>query len=131
MSGENSSNAAQSVIPFPSGGDPLDSAGTTIMGLLQQAAGVSEENNRRVREVAHKLSLQLRTAEEQIRDLETDVRYYRERAERAEQWLRQIALEIEKKFLASATDAGLSQAQPRQAASSPLDYAPRKNLRHA
>ncbi|MGD0023041.1 MAG: hypothetical protein ABSC37_00240 [Xanthobacteraceae bacterium] len=128
MIADPASNTSETVIQFPNGGDPLDSAGKAILGLLQQAAGVAEENNRRALDIAHKLALQLRSAEEQIRELGADVRYYKERVDRAEKWLRQIALEIEQKFLASA-DNRSDQAPTRQA--SPQNYAPRKSQRRA
>jgi hypothetical protein len=50
--------------------------------------------------VAHKLSLELRTAEDRIKDLEADVQFYQVRADRAEKWLHQISVEIEQRFLA-------------------------------
>jgi len=96
--------------------------------LLQQAVGVSEESNRRTREVAQKLAQQLRSADEQVKELEADVRYYKDRAQRAEQWLLHIATEIEKRFLAS-TDDRAGHAIGVQANSSPLAYAPRNQRR--
>ena len=54
--------------------------------FVHQAAGTAEENSRQPRR-RQKLSLQLQSAEDRIKDLEADVRYFQERAERAEQWL--------------------------------------------
>src|SRR3984957_1474685 len=79
-------------------GDPLDSAGQTILGLLHRAAGMAEENSQHALGLAHKLSLQLRDAEDRIKDLEADVRHDQDRADRAEKWLHQIAVEIEPRF---------------------------------
>ena len=76
----------------------LDAAGQNILSLLHQAAGMAEENSRHAVDVAQKLSLQLQSAEDRIKDLEADVRYFQERAERAEQWLSQISSEIEQRF---------------------------------
>jgi hypothetical protein len=49
-------------------------------------------------DVAHKLSLQLRAAEEKIKELEADIRHYHDRAQRAEKWLARIYKDIEEKF---------------------------------
>jgi hypothetical protein len=74
----------------------------SILILLQRAARIAEENKQRALSVAHELSLQLRSAEGRIKDLEADVRHYRDRADRAEKWLYQIAQEIEQRFFAPA-----------------------------
>ena len=84
--------------PVPNGDDPLDSAGHSILGLLQRAAGMAEENSQHALGIAHKLSLQLRAAEDRIKDLEADVQHYRDRADRAEKWLHHISAEIEQQF---------------------------------
>lgn len=80
-------------------GDSLDKTGQTILGLLQQAAGAAKDNCQHALGVAHKLSLQLRAAEERIKELESDVRHYKDRADHAEQWLLRISEEIEHRFL--------------------------------
>jgi hypothetical protein len=98
---------SETVVPFvpaprervSNDGDPLDNAGQTIMGLLQQAAGVAKEEHQYALDAAHKLLLRLRAAEDQIKALEAGVRHYRDRAARAEQWLLRISKEIEQRFL--------------------------------
>jgi hypothetical protein len=80
-------------------GDELDSAGRNILSLLHKAAGVAEANSQHALDLAQKLSHELRTAEDRIAQLETDVRYYQERTDRAEQWLHKIFTEIEERFL--------------------------------
>ena len=83
------------VIPFartsksspPEYADQLDQAGQTLLQLVQKAAGVAEENSRHALEMAQRLSHQLRASEDRIAKLETEVAAYRDRAERAEQWL--------------------------------------------
>jgi hypothetical protein len=90
--------------------DPLDQAGHTVMGMLQQAAAVATENCQQALDVAHKLSLQLLAAEDRIKTLEAEVRYYQDRAGRAEQWLLRISREIESKFL--ETEVGRPQQIP-------------------
>ena len=50
--------------------EPIDQAGHAVIGLLKEAADISEENIERAMTVAHRLSLELRTAEDRIRELE-------------------------------------------------------------
>ncbi len=49
-------------------------------------------------DIAHKLSLKLREAEDRIAQLEGDIRHYQERAARAEKWMHRIHSEIEDRF---------------------------------
>lgn len=91
-----------SIVPFPNGGDPLDSTGETVLGLVRRAADVAEDNNQHALGIAHKLALQVRAAEDRIKELEADIRHHKGRADRAEKWLHKISLEIEQKFFASA-----------------------------
>ena len=103
---------SESVIQFapaakgaaPNKGDELDSAGRSILGLLHKAAGVAEANSHHALELAQKLSQELRAAEDRIAQLETDVRYYQERTDRAEQWLHMIFTEIEERFFRQQQD---------------------------
>ena len=96
------------VIPFtpaaktgspPDSADQLDKAGQTILRLLQKAAGVAEANSQQALEMAQKLSHQLRAAEDRIAELEAEVGIYRNKADRAEQWLHKVYTEIEDRFL--------------------------------
>ena len=80
-------------------GGQLDSAGQAILKLLHKAAGAAEANNRRALETAQKLSSQLRAAEDRIAELETEVHHYREKSERAEEWLLKISVEIEDRLI--------------------------------
>lgn len=114
-------NRPETVVPFPNGADPLDRAGQATCDLVQRAASVAEEQAQLALAAAHKLSVQLRTAEDQIADLKTELRHHRDRADRAEKWLHRIALEIENNFFA--------ERRPRQAPSdqsAPTDYAPKR-----
>jgi molecular chaperone GrpE (heat shock protein) len=79
--------------------DQLDKAGQTILSLLQKAAGVAEENSRHALDMAQKLSHQLRAAEDRVAELEAEVELYRDRADRAEQWLHKVYTEIEERFI--------------------------------
>ena len=99
----------ESVIPFAPNtkivpANDLDKAGQTILQLLNKAADVAEDNSRHALEVAQKLSHQLRTAEDRIAELEAEAETYRERAERAEQWLHKVYVEIENRFLRQSED---------------------------
>ena len=76
-------------------GDAVDRSGQAIVSLLQQAAETANSNCNRARDLAHKLSMQLRAAEERIRELELEMRHHQERAE---QWLVRIHNDIEQKF---------------------------------
>jgi hypothetical protein len=114
----------EGVIPFApapktralDNGDPLDQTGQTVIGRLQQAAVVANENCQHALGVAHKFSLQLREAEDRIKALEAEVRHYKDRAGRAEQWLLRISQEIEHRFF--ETELGRrGQAPARQNAS--------------
>jgi hypothetical protein len=120
---ESRADTSDTVIPFPNDDDPLDRTGQTILGLLQRAAGIAEKNSQHAMGIAHKLSLELRAAEDHIKKVETELRYYKDRSDRAEEWLRQISLQIEKRFPASG-DGHANQEPARQ--SGPDDYAPRK-----
>jgi hypothetical protein len=79
--------------------DSVDNAGNTILELLRDATRLFDEKNRHALDVANKLSTQLRSAESRIKELESDVRFYHDRAVRAEQWLSAIAGEIHRNFL--------------------------------
>jgi hypothetical protein len=99
---------AEAVVPFapklnskPEPGDQLDRVGQAILGAIRRSAGAAEANYQHAVEVTHKVSAQLRTAEERIRQLEATVRHHEDRADRAEKWLYQISMEIEQKFFGS------------------------------
>jgi hypothetical protein len=106
--GDSSSYQTDSVVRFaprtglsaaPDDADQLDKAGQTILSLLQKAAGAAEENSRQALDVAQKLSHQLRAAESRIAELEAEAELYRDRADRAEQWLHKVYTEIEERFI--------------------------------
>jgi TolA-binding protein len=80
--------------------EPIDQAGHAVIALLQKAADIAEENIERAMTVAHRLGLELRTAEDRIRELEGEVERLESRATRAEQWLGTIKKEIEDTIIA-------------------------------
>src|SRR5262245_17324573 len=51
-------------------GDPVERSGQAIVALLQQAADTANANCDRAMDYAHKLSVQLRAAEERVKELE-------------------------------------------------------------
>jgi hypothetical protein len=91
--------APRAVLPPSDDADQLDKAGQTILALLHKAAGVAEENSRHALDMAQKLSHQLRAAEARIAELESEVELYRDKADRAEEWLHKVYTEIEERFL--------------------------------
>jgi hypothetical protein len=107
--------APEKVIPFaPSpreqrqapDGDPLDRSGQAIVAMLQDAVDVAKLNCERAMDIAHKLSLKLREAEDRIAQLEGDIRHYQDRAARAEKWMHRIHSEIEDRFFKDGGGGG-------------------------
>ena len=89
--------------------DQIDRSGQAIVGLLDQAARSAKEDCDRAFDLAHKLSLQLREAEDRAAQLQAQVDHFQDRALRAESWMVRIYKEIEDKFLSQ-------RAQQEQAA---------------
>ena len=71
-----------------------------MLALIDDAANLSKENIERAMTMAHRVSVELRAAEERITQLEADVKHLESRATRAEQWLEVIKNEIEVKLIA-------------------------------
>ncbi|MFL6797813.1 MAG: hypothetical protein ACJ8F3_10415 [Xanthobacteraceae bacterium] len=93
------------IIPFapnakgpPEANVVADDSGRSILGLLQKAADMAKDDCSRAMDLAHKLSFQLRAAEERMREAEADAQHYRDRAARAEAWLLRIHTEVEQTF---------------------------------
>jgi molecular chaperone GrpE (heat shock protein) len=80
-------------------GDQLEAAGQAILKLLHKGASAAEENSRHALEREQELSHQLRAATDRIVALEADVQLYREKAERAEQWLHKVYTEVEERLI--------------------------------
>ena len=80
-----------------------------IIAKIQKAAELSNENCDRAMKLAHKLSMQLRAAEERISQLEAEVELFRDRAARAEGWLQTIQKEIEEKLIAPRSASSAEQ----------------------
>ena len=77
----------------------LNSAGQAILKLLHKAADTAEANSRQALETAQRLSSQLHAAQDRIAELEAELQLYREKVDRAEEWLRKISTEIEGRLI--------------------------------
>ena len=91
------------VVPFAPRGQPdpniiADDSGRTIVAMLQKAAEMAKDDCARAMDLAHKLSFQLRAAEERAKELEAEANHFRDRAARAEGWLLRIHNEVEQTF---------------------------------
>ena len=82
------------------GSDPIDQAGQAVVATLREAANISKENVDRAMALAHKLSMQLRAAEDRIAQLQGEVEQLQSRAILAERWLETIKKEIQDKLIA-------------------------------
>jgi hypothetical protein len=89
---------------------PLDEAGKAIVTQIQRAADLANEDCDRAMSLAHKLSMELRASEDRTHQLTAEVELWRERAGRAEQWLRIIQKEIEEKLIAPKSSSRAEQA---------------------
>jgi hypothetical protein len=76
-------------------------AGHALVALVHHAADVSDESCNRAKAVVEKLYLQLRAAEDRLRQLEAEVEFHRDRAVRGENWLQRIQQEVEKNLIGS------------------------------
>jgi predicted nucleic acid-binding Zn-ribbon protein len=72
-----------------------------IITLLKEAADISKENVDRAMTAAHELSIELRAAEDRIRQLKEEIDRLEVRATRAERWSKVIKKEIEDKLIAA------------------------------
>jgi len=103
---EDRAGTPEQIIEFTPKGGPrshgtlVEEAGEAIIAKLQKAADLSNENCDRAMKLAHKLSMELRAAEDRINQLEAEVELLRDRAVRAERWLQTIQKEIEEKLIA-------------------------------
>jgi hypothetical protein len=68
------------------------------MSMLQRAAEMAKEDCQRAMDLAHRLTFQLRAAEERARAMEAELAHVRDRAFRAEAWLSRIHNEIDRTF---------------------------------
>ena len=103
---DNSTDKPEQIVTFapkgqrPSYGTPVEEAGEAIVAKIQRAAELANETCDRAMKLAHKLSMDLRAAEDRINQLEAEVQLFRDRSARAEGWLQTIYKEIEEKLIA-------------------------------
>ena len=90
-------------------GSPLDEAGKAVLTHIQRAADLASADCDRAMSLAHKLSMELRASEDRTHELQAEVELWRDRAARAEQWLRIIQQEIEEKLLAPKSSSNAEQ----------------------
>ena len=85
---------------------PLDDAGQAIVAQIRTAADLANQDCARAMSLAHKLSMELRAAEDRTYQLLEEVELWRNRAARAEEWLRTIQNEIEEKLIVRRSLSG-------------------------
>ena len=79
---------------------PIGFFGTSYThAVAHRAAGVAEAKSRRALETAQRLSSQLHAAQDRIAELEAELQLNRDRANRAEEWLSKISMEIEDRLV--------------------------------
>jgi hypothetical protein len=82
----------------PEGSPVLDDPGNAIIEMLHRAAEQTKEECARAMDTAHRLSFELRQAEERARLAEAEAQHFRDRAAKAEAWLLRIHGEIDQSF---------------------------------
>src|SRR5215831_11796617 len=92
-------NARFAPAKAPLGSPVLDEAGHAIIAMLQKAAEASKEECARAMDLAHRLSFELRAAEERARVAEAEAARFRDRATQAEGWLLRIRNELDQTLL--------------------------------
>ena len=122
MSVQTPDRSASAVAFAPKKGPPdtamlADDAGHGIIALLRKAADMAKQDCDRAMDLAHKLSSQLRAAEERAREFEAEAIHFRDRAARAEDWLAHIHSHVEKTFF----------RPPEERNVSPLAASPKRN----
>jgi hypothetical protein len=75
-----------------------DNAGQHIVALVQKASELANADCQRAMDLAHRLSSDLRAAEERAHEFEAEANYFRDRAARAEEWLVRIEGELQQTF---------------------------------
>ena len=105
--------AAEEPVPItfaaPGRGDQPEHSELSVMSRLQHAAASAKRDAQDALAIARELSQRLREAEDQLKEMQADVRRSRERADRAERWLHKIAHEIEERFFEKNDPLGLGE----------------------
>ena len=93
---------------------PLDDAGQAIVAQIRAAADLANRDCDRAMSLAHKLSMELRAAEDRTHELRAEVEHWRNRAACAEEWLRTIQKEIEDKLIVRRPLSGVEETPLHQ-----------------
>jgi hypothetical protein len=107
------------VVPFaPNKRNPdpttvVDESGRSIVALLERASDMAKHDCARAMDLAHKLTFQLRAAEERVQELEVEAAHFRECAARAEDWLQHIHREVEQTFFQKKESGGSRQTRKK------------------
>src|SRR5438067_1773069 len=110
---------SENVVPFASNKQDqrsttiVDESGRSIVALLGRAAETAKDDCARAMDLAHRLTFQLRAAEERVRELEAEATHFRDRAARAEDWLQHIHREVEQTFFQNYEQGDLPRQSPR------------------
>jgi hypothetical protein len=101
--------SSQPVVPAAESGESEDRVGRPgdkILTLLRKATDLAEGNSRFAVEIARNLAFQLEVAkdrlaelERRVPELEAAVQFYRNKSERAEEWLSKISSEIQERVI--------------------------------
>jgi hypothetical protein len=93
-----------------------DDAGHGIIAMLQKVADMAKSDCDRAMDLAHRLSVEVRTAREleaeakaaddRARAFEAGANHFRDRAARAEEWLVRIHSEVEQTFFQKPSPNG-------------------------
>ena len=124
---ENSAETPEQVVKFEPKGrprtydTPLDEAGQAIVEKIQRAAELANENCDRAVRLAHKLSMELRSAGDRINQLESEIQLFQDRAARAEGWLQTIYKQIEDLRFCSLVSFGVNFCRSSRSTSQPSD----------
>ena len=80
--------------------DPTDMAGHALVAMLQHAAELSNDNCNQALTVVDNLYDAASSFRGSGRQLEAEIEFHRDRAERCETWLRRIQKEVEDNLIA-------------------------------
>ena len=90
-----------------------EEAAQAIITQIRRAADLANEDCDRAMGLAHKLSMELSASEDRTHQLESEVEVLRDRAVRAERWLRTIQKEIEEKLIDRRSSSGAQETPLR------------------
>jgi len=95
-----------------------DETGNVIIDMLRKWADTAKEDCARAMEPIHRLSRELRAAEDRAQAAEAEAKHFRERATTAEAWLLRIQSQIDESFFQK------KKLEHQEEPSPPSPYAP-------